>query len=273
MKDTIKRVGKDRLGRLEQQFLSYVQFRRMTAVRLGEVRSVLGISAIQEKKMLSRLARGGTIVRLKRGVYLVSPRLPVGGVWNPGENLILRELMRVYRNGRYQLCGWPVFNRYGFTEQVPTRVYAYNNRISGDRNIAGQGYTFIQVADSRLGGIKATMAPEGVEIIMPTKARALMDAVYDWSRFATLPRAYDWIRESVEKNRRLADELAEMTCSYGNQGTIRRIGFILDSMGLRGGWKNRLKKTLRKSASIIPLVPARKASGPVNREWGVIINE
>lgn len=223
--------------------------------------------------MLSRLARGGTIVRLKRGMYLVPPRLPLGGTWNPGENLILREIMRVCRNGRYQLCGWPMFNRYGFTEQVATRIYAYNNRICGDRTIAGQEYTFIKVPDKRLGGIIARTAPDGIEIRMPTKARALIDAVYDWSRFNTLPVAYGWIRMAVGKNRRLADEMAEMACRYGNQGTVRRIGFILDSMGLRGGWKVRLKKTLRKSASIIPLVPVKKTSGPVNREWGIIVNE
>jgi predicted transcriptional regulator of viral defense system len=272
MNSTIKRFRKYRLGRLEQQFLSYVQFKRMSVVRVGEVRPALGILAMQEKKMLSRLARGGTIVRLKRGVYLVPPRLPVGGVWNPGEYLILRELMRAYRDGRYQLCGWPVFNRYGLTEQVPTRVYAYNNRISGDRAIAGQEYTFIKVSDSRLGGIAAPMTPDGVGIIMPTKARALMDAIFDWSRFNTLPAAYAWIRTAVGKDRRLADELAEMACRYGNQGTIRRIGFVLERMRLRGRWKKRLKGGLRDSSSIIPLVPGRKASGPVSREWGVIAN-
>lgn len=273
MDNTVKYIRKDRLGRLELQFLSYVQFKRLLAVRLGETRPVLGISALQEKKMLSRLARGGMIVRLKRGVYLVPPRLPVGGAWNPGEYLTLREIMKVYRNGRYQMCGWPMFNRYGFTEQIPVRVYAYNNRISGDRTIAGQGYTFIKVGDNRLGGVTTALSPDGVEMIMPAKARALMDAVYDWSRFASLPRAYGWIRLSIEKDRRLADELAEMACLYGNQGTVRRIGFVLDGMGLRGAWKKRLKAALRDSSSIIPLVPQRKASGPVNKEWGVISNE
>ena len=273
MSNTLSNLRKNRLGRLEQQFLSYVQFKRMSVVRLGEVRPVMMISAMQEKKMLSRLARGGLIVRLKREVYLVPPRLPMGGVWNPGEYMILRELMKSYRNGRYQLCGWPMFNRYGFTEQVSTRLYAYNNRISGDRTIAGQEYTFIKVAENRLGGTKISMTPDEVEIIMPTKARTLMDAVYDWSRFATLSRAYTWIRQSVAENRRLADELVEMTCLYGNQGAIRRIGYILDSMRLRGAWKKRMKNALRDSASIIPLVPERKASGPMNREWGVIVNE
>jgi hypothetical protein len=32
------------------------------------------------------------------------------------------------QGARYQICGPNAFNRYGFDEQVPTRIYAYNNR-------------------------------------------------------------------------------------------------------------------------------------------------
>jgi predicted transcriptional regulator of viral defense system len=100
-----------------------------------------------------------------------------------------------------------------------------------------------------------------------------MDAVYDWSRFGTLPASYDWIRKSIRKNRPLADDLVDAACRYGNQGTIRRIGWVLDDLELRGRWKLRLRKALGRSASVIPLVPGCKACGPVNREWGVIENE
>jgi hypothetical protein len=35
---------------------------------------------------------------------------------------------------------------------------------------------------------------------MVTKTRALVDAVYDWSRYNTLPRAYGWIAETLKKS-------------------------------------------------------------------------
>ena len=266
-------MSKDRLGKLEQLFLSYAQLKRLSAIRTGELRSALALTALQEKKVLSRLARGGVISRLRRGVHLFPPRLPVGGVWTPGEYLILQELMKAWGDGTYQLCGWQVFNRYGFTKQVPTRVYAYNNRLFGDRTIGGQTFTFIKVADARLGGTVISQAPEGVEVVLPTKARALMDAVYDWSRFSTLPIAYRWIREAMEADRQLADELALMTSRYGNQGTMRRIGYLLETLGLKGNWKKRIREALRKSTSLFPLVPGKAARGTVNREWGVIDNE
>jgi len=39
------------------------------------------------------------------------------------------------RGGRYQIYGPNAFNRHGLSNQVPNRVYAYNNRLSGERTI------------------------------------------------------------------------------------------------------------------------------------------
>jgi predicted transcriptional regulator of viral defense system len=245
----------------------------MTVVRLGELRSTLELTAEQERKILSRLARGGTIVRLKRGIYLVPPRLPLSGVWSPGEALILTELMKALGNGRYQLCGWPVFNRYGFTEQVSARVYAYNNRISGDRIIAGTEFCFIKVANARLGAIETVRTPDGPELIMPIRARALLDAVFDYARFGTLPEALEWIRSSLAEEEVAPDDLANITRQFGNQGTIRRIGFLLEGFSVSQSAVRKLRRALTSKASLIPLVPGRPAKGPVNRDWGVINNE
>jgi hypothetical protein len=54
------------------------------------------------------------------------------------------------QDGRYQICGPNAFNRYGFDEQVPTRVYAYNNRLSRERTIGSVALTLIKVTDNRL---------------------------------------------------------------------------------------------------------------------------
>jgi len=49
------------------------------------------------------------------------PYLP----WSPDETLALNTLIRG-RKGRCQICGPNAFNRYGFDDQIPNRVYAYN---------------------------------------------------------------------------------------------------------------------------------------------------
>jgi hypothetical protein len=84
------------LGQIETTFFAYVQMRGQSVVRAGELTDALRLSAIQERKLLSRLARAGLIVRVWRGLYLVPLKLPLGGKWSPSEGLALEiDLMRV----------------------------------------------------------------------------------------------------------------------------------------------------------------------------------
>ena len=92
------------LGELSSRFFAYVQLKQKDTVRTGELSSVLCITQSQERGLLHRLADSGWIVRLKRGVYLVPPRIPAGGKYSPGIALILQKLM-LKMNGKYQICG------------------------------------------------------------------------------------------------------------------------------------------------------------------------
>src|SRR5947209_10812100 len=138
------------LGPLETQLLAYAQGRQRQSVAAGELVSAFGWTVEQERRVLSRLAGKDLIARVRPGLYLVPPRLPPGGRWSPGEFLALTSLISD-QDGSYQISGPNTFYRYGWTEQVPNRVYAYNNRISGDRDIGAVALTLIKVADSRLG--------------------------------------------------------------------------------------------------------------------------
>ena len=64
------------LGGLETQLFAYVQLRGLKSVRTGELIGPLGITPVQERELLSRLMRRGLIARVRRGLYLVPPRIP-----------------------------------------------------------------------------------------------------------------------------------------------------------------------------------------------------
>jgi hypothetical protein len=160
------------LGKQETQFLAYAQMRELRAVRTGELVRPLGLTREQERELFRRLARRRLIARVRPGLYLVPKRLPLGGSWSPDEILALNTLIED-RGGRYQICGPNAFNRYGFDEQVPARVYAYNNRISGERSIGSVRLTLIKVADARLGGTEEVATSEGpVAGVRVARARA-----------------------------------------------------------------------------------------------------
>ncbi len=260
------------LGLLEIQFFAYIQGQQLPSVETGDLTRALGLTPIQERKLLSRLSRRGLIVRVRRGLYLVPPQLPVGGKWSPGEFLALTTLIED-KNGAHQICGPNAFYRYGWNDQVPNRVYAYNNRISGERKIGVIALTLIKVADERLGATEVAKTPDGIDVVYSSRARALMDAVYDWSRFNTLPQAFAWIRKELAKDDTLAAQLINMSLCYGNQGTLRRIGKLLAMEGVQESLLRKLERALRPSSSLIPWVPTLPKRGEIDRRWGIVFND
>lgn len=252
--------------------LAYLQMRKRRTVRTGELTGPLQLTRDQERELFRRMARGGLIARVRPGLYLVPAQLPLGGSWSPDETLALNTLMED-RRGRYQICGPNAFNRYGFDDQVPTRVYAYNNRISGERTIGAIALTLIKVADERFGDTEDVEMSDGLTAIYSSRVRTLVDAVYDWSRFNSLPRAYGWIRSELAAKRVDAGSLVAVTLRYGDKGTIRRIGSLLEGQRVKEELLCKLERALKPSTSLIPWNPMKPKRGTINRLWGVVLNE
>jgi predicted transcriptional regulator of viral defense system len=262
---------KRQLGRQEALLLAYAQMRETRILRTGDLLGPLALSKVQERELFRRLYRGGLIARVRRGLYLVPQRLPLGGSWSPDEILALNTLIED-RGGRYQICGPNAFNRYGFDDQIPNRTYAYNNRLSGNRKIGKVELSLIEVADPRLGGTQALKTAEGLTAVYSSRVRTLVDAVYDWSRFNSLPRAYGWIKRDLAQKRVTARELVDTTVKYGNKSTIRRIGVLLEREGADLKLVRRLAKAVPKSSGLIPWIPTAAKRGTVNRRWSVVVN-
>jgi len=177
------------------------------------------------------------------------------------------------QGARYQICGPNAFNRYGFDGQIPIRVYIYNNRIFGDRMIGQVSLTLIRVADRRLGDTEEAATTDGPVVVYASRVRSLVDAVYDWSRFNSLPRGYTWIRNELAAGRVEAAQLVESTIRYGDIGTTRRMGFLLEREGVEEKLLRKLARKLKPTSGPIPWIPTKPKIGAANQRWGVVDNE
>jgi predicted transcriptional regulator of viral defense system len=263
---------KTRLGRQESAMLAYLQMRKRRTVRMGDLTGPLRLTPAQERELFRRMLRGQMIARVRPGLFLVPATLPLGGAWTPTPALALTALMED-RKAQYQICGPNAFNRYGLDEQMPNRVYAYNTRISGGRTVGAVSLTLIKVAERRLGNTEVTKTPDGETEVWASRVRTLVDAVYDWARFNSLPRGFRWIRRELAARRVSAAELVEMTLRYGDKATIRRIGWLLDEQGVPDALLRKLARALPASSTLIPLNPVKPKRGRADRRWGVVVNE
>jgi predicted transcriptional regulator of viral defense system len=109
--------------------------------------------------------------------------------------------------------------------------------------------------------------------VYSSRARTLVDAVDDWSRFNSLPRGYDWARREVASGRVAASELVDLTLRFGGKGTIRRMGILLERQGVETVLLRKLERALRPSTALIPWIPTLPKKGTVNWRWGVVVNE
>lgn len=261
------------LGKLENAAVSLAQMRNLRTLEVGQLAAELRITAKQERELLSRMSRSGLIANVRKGLYLFPPKLPLGGIWTPDEATAINALMDD-KNARYQITGQRAFHRYGFVEQLPFRTTIYNDAISGERRIGSSiSLKLVKVARDRLGGVERVRTPAGETLVFSSRARTLVDAVYDWSSFDTLPEAYDWIHNDLAGGRVSADEVARLAVRFGNMGTIRRVGVILERLGASKASLSRLERAVTATTAKIPLVPTRPSRGPVSKHWGVVINE
>jgi predicted transcriptional regulator of viral defense system len=268
------------LSELECKTMALVQNRQSQQIRTGDLVRLLGVTAQQERKVLSAMARRGLAVRVRRGLYLLPPVLPLGGRWSPGEALALTTLIED-RGGQYQIVGPNAFHRYGWDEQVPNRIYVYNNRLSGDRSVGQVELTLIRVTADRLGGTETVPTPDKINLVYASRARSLVDAVHDWSRFNSLPRAFGWIRGDLTNDRISTADLVESVVKFGNQATIRRVAYLLAELSeqhenmarlIPARLIMRLEGALRPSSATIPWIPTTAKRGQVAKRWGLVIN-
>jgi hypothetical protein len=208
---------------------------------------------------------------VRRDLYLLPLRIPPGGLWSPSEFLALGTLM-ADRAADYQICGPAAFHRYGWEAQVPQRLDVYNTAISGVRRIGAATFCLIRVVRERLGHTDLVHTPDGVDAIYSSRARSLIDALYDWSRFGSLPRAYDWIATELERDPRMAAKIADAAVAFGNVGTIRRLGKCFELRGVPDRLLKKLEAQLTPTTALVPWCPTRAKRGTVDRRWGVLFN-
>jgi len=262
---------KTKLGALALRAFSWIQHSGKDVVKTGEIMKALKITAQQERYLLSRMSRSGLLVRLMRGVYLAPDKIPPNIKWMPNEYVIVVKLMEELK-AQYAICGPTAFNYYGLIEQIPIGMSIYNSRISGAKKIAGLVFDFIKVDPQRIGNTSIINPYNDIEVNITNYARTLFDAVYDWSRFNAIPQAYRWIITAIKNDTGLTDQMVEICRKYGNKGTNRRIGYILEIAGASEDDLDKINGMIPKTKAYIPLVPGTTLKGEINKNWGLIIN-
>jgi len=233
-----------------------------------EVSQQLRLEPQQVFRLFTRLKVQGRIQQLHRGLYMLPGRLPPGKLWKPSPYETLIAYMG-YLNANWQITGLAAFSHYGYSTQVPQKIHVYNDVISGDKEVAGNQFYFIKVPKNRLGNVKEIRITGNYDISFSSQWRTIFDAIFESSRFGTLPEAYMWL-VSVKQNQKALNEIIHCCVRYGNNITTARIGYFLEKIGCDVG-KLYQHFCSKNSKALILFVPGKRA-GETNKKWNIIEN-
>ena len=263
------------LGPMEVQFFAWTQLENKEQVQTGDLVKAMNLSPKQETDLFYNLSSSGFIIKLWRGFYLIPKKIPYRGLWSPSPYLVINKYMENAGATKFHISGPAVFNKYGYSDQLSSWFTIYNDKISKKMYILQYHLDFTKVVPKRLGAIKKMKAYIGdgnfVWVRHGSPEQVILDAVYDYKKYGTLPKAYDWIVVAIRDKKISPEKLVNTTIKYGNTMSQKRIGWVLDKLKVPKRIISSLQKKISKTKVLTPLDPKNR-KGSINKTWGVIEN-
>jgi predicted transcriptional regulator of viral defense system len=230
--------------------------------------STLNLSEEKTRVTLAYLVRKGWLSRVKRGLYI---SVPLGTV-NPQE---YKEHPWVVANRvfePYYIGGWSAAEHWEFTDQIFNSVVIITLRKFKTTSMTIQGTDYIvkTVREKYFGKAKSVWL-ENIKIAVADPLQTVVDILDDPYIGGGIRTIADIVHEYFSSSHRNDDELLKYVEHKNNKTIYKRLGFIVDALGLDAEILKTACKE-RKSAGYSLLDPAVGAKGSYDSRWNLRIN-
>jgi len=251
-----KRKG---LSKKESYLLSYLAENRKNIFALKDVVEVLDCSYENAKVIVDRLAKKKWIERIIKGKYLIVPlSAGVRGEYTEHE-FIIASLFEPY-----YIAYWTALNYYGFTEQVPNKTFVATRKRIKDREILGTSFKFVHISEKKFFGFNDVLI-SSARVKISDKEKTIVDCL-DKPKYCggmgEITKAIFFAKEEID-----IEKLTDYAIKTGNNAVIKRLGFIIDFLGLDS---TDMKNKISESYSILD--PTKEKTGGYDPKWKLLIN-
>ncbi len=234
-----------------------------------EAASLCGIRDSYVVESLHHLSNTGWIVRLKKGLYIISSSFP--GMTPIHEFEIAMALVHPAA-----ISHWSAMHFHGMTEQMPQRVYitttkavvlsrptkgVKKNRRDPSQEIHGILYKFIRIKPERFFGTKSYWVGEA-KVTITDPERTLIDGLVAPKYFGDWAEVYSAFESQF--SRLNLDKMIDYSIRL-DTAVVKRLGWILEKLGVENSILQRLETVPIRGYRVLDSSGPRK--GPCNRKW------
>lgn len=264
MTNGMQNITRSPLGRTEARFLARIGIRPTFSIE--DARRLLGHKESDPtRQFLERLQRKGWIRRIKRGRFAVIP-LSSGESRTPQlhEFIVAMELV-----SPAAIAYWSALNHHGMTEQLPRTVFVATDhpvrRHPGE--VLGTNYKIISLKPGKFFGVVKDWIDE-----MPFSITDREKTIIDGLDLPQYVGGVDEIAKALSSAWAQLDEskLRKYAVKIGNSAAAKRLGFLMETLGL--GDVEKLRKVVTLAPGFSSLDPALPRHGKFNRRWDLLVN-
>ena len=235
---------------------------------MSEAAAVWSLNATRARRLVAYLAARGWLSRVRRDSYTTVPL----GATSPKQ---WREDPWVVAAKTFAPCylgGWTACEHWGLTEQIFREMIVFTTRRIRHRleEIQGTRFRIKVVAEARMFGLVDVWRTQN-QVKVSDPARTIVDLLDDPALGGGMRHVAEVLRSYFEGTSRNDDQLAGYAARIGNRAVFKRLGFLLETLGISSE-KLTLLCTKQMSTGISLLDPSGKPTGPILNRWGLRVN-
>lgn len=240
---------------------------------IGRARELAGRVELSQgylRQALHHLTRSGWLVRLRKGLYALSPTVP--GVTPAHEFEIAMALV-----DPAAISHWSALHHHGLTDQVPREVFVLTTtdasvprvrggaakHTRGSYSVGGNTYRFVRVQPGRFFGTEKVWIGDA-RVTVTDRERTLLDGL---SRpqycgdFSEVLHGFEVGTPGLELERIVQYALKL------DAATAKRLGWVLERQGVSSSHLKPLEELPIKGYRTLD--PSGQRRGPLNRRWRI----
>jgi len=230
----------------------------------GDAREILKTTDTSVRNVVYRLKKKNRITEIEKGKYVLSPaRSGLEGLWVEHPFLVVPNLI-----GEYYIGFWSAMNYWGMTEQIPRTVFVATKKRKRGIEYGNQEFKFVILSKKKFFGFVREKI-EDFEFNVSSREKTIVDCLAHLEYCGGISEVAKAIRNAGDELD--WSELMRILNKIGISAVDRRLGYLLDALGIR---KDVAGKLSRKGfVGFRWLDPSsKKKILNYSKRWGLMVN-
>jgi predicted transcriptional regulator of viral defense system len=252
------------LGPMETKLLYTLEAQDRLIFTIADAKAILGSSDSSVKNVIYGLKKKNRLKEIERGKYLLSPaKAGLEGYWSEHVFRILPHLI-----DRYYVSYWSALSHWDMTEQIPFVVYVAIQKRKKNLRFDGQVIHFVTVSPQKFFGYTQEKIGDR-NFNIASREKTILDCLDRLEYAGGITEVAKGLWNA--RNELRFDTLLEYTRRYQVESVQRRLGFLLDLIGVHD---IKTERALTKDFKGYHWLDysARKEILSYDKKWGLKIN-